>query len=108
MMMIVGGARKVANPTDQEIRTALESFDAKKVKNSEAFVVLEIDRMNFMQVSGEKDLGFDAEFQEGELKLHYRARRADFSLVEILAMLCAYRDGRPDWRGMAEWEIITF
>lgn len=106
MIFEIAGERQIANPTDADIRAVLESFTPKSAKRGEAFVVLSSSDLTYMQCSGEKVQGFDLEYQEGSTDAHFRARRNDFTLDEIVSRLIAYRDGKPDWKSAVEWERL--
>ena len=104
MVMEVSGKKRIVDPTDQDIRDCLAAFDDYTVDRGEAFLVLGPTDMTYIQTSGDKENGFDVEYQEGDTEHHYRAARADFGLDEVARMLLAFRDGNPDWKNMAQWE----
>ena len=100
------GGEKISNPTNRQIRRALESLNV--AKNGEGFVILGPDDMNYVQASGDKKIGFDLEYQEADTGHHYRAKRENFTVEEVLSALSNYRDGKPAWKAVAEWEKITW
>jgi hypothetical protein len=104
MVMVVSGDTEITDPTDQQMREHLASFDDRTVSRGEAFLILGSTDTTYIQTSGDKENGFDVEYQEGGTEHHYRAARTDFTLDEVAGMLCAYRDGNPDWKDMAQWE----
>ena len=106
MALVVSTGQKLPNPNVDDIRRALTALDVKK--NGEGFAILERDRMTYLQVSGDKSIGFDMEYQDGEVQKHFRAIRGDFSLEEAVQALVAYRDQSIDWSKYGEWTRITW
>jgi hypothetical protein len=106
MILTVSGDVTIEDPTDHDIRAALESFEARNVEDSNAFVILSQDDWTYIQSGGYKGIGFDLEFQEGDLDHHYRATREDFTLDDIASILSAYRAGNPEWKDMAQWKRL--
>lgn len=90
------------DPRDDEIRAALAGLE------SDGFAILEFDEMTYCQVAGDAAAGFAMECQDGDVDKHYRAVREDFSLDEVVAALCAYRDGHVNWDDYGQWEQITW
>jgi hypothetical protein len=64
--------------------------------------------MTYLQVSGDKTLGFTMEYQEGGVDNHYRAAREDFSLKEVAQALSEFRDGAIDWSVYGNWSHVTW
>jgi hypothetical protein len=105
MTLTINGKKKISNPSDDDILNALEALDT---RSGEAFIVLDSDDMTYMQTAGDHNVGFELEYQEGTVKRHYRASRTDIRLDEIAQALCAYRDGRPDWKKQFDFEDFSW
>ncbi|MFH1024201.1 MAG: hypothetical protein V1809_12545 [Planctomycetota bacterium] len=94
------GQKTIKNPSETDIRTAVFSLDAKK---GEAFLILGATDMNYVQASGDRDVGFDMEYQEDDLQHHYRSKHC-FSAEEIVRVFTLYKSGNPDWKRRGDWE----
>lgn len=104
--LILSSDEKIANPTDEQIREALSGLNVGR--DGEGFAILERDEMTYMQVSGDQTIGFDMEYQNGDVQKHYRAKRRDFTADEVARALAEYRDGRIDWSDYGQWSRITW
>ena len=98
------GAKKIENPTESDIRQAVFALDTKK---DDAFLILGLTDMTYIQTSGDQSVGFYLEYQEADAKHHYRAKR-ELTADEIVKALVAYSTGADDWKTMAEWEPIKW
>lgn len=98
----IAGERRIPSPTDAQIRDAVGSLDA---CTTYAFLILDRDARNSMEVSGDGREGFEIEHYEGSRGRRYRAA-GDFGLEQVVALLIAYRDGAPVWRDAARWEEV--
>lgn len=96
----VGGERRIPAPTDEDIRAAVLSLDA---RTTYAFLILDRDARNSFEVTGDAREGFSLEYYEGKSGRRYSAV-GDFTAEQTIAMLIAYRDAAPDWRAAAKWE----
>ena len=96
----VAGERRIPSPTDEDIRTAVESLDA---RTTYAFLILDRDARNSFEVSGDPREGFSLEYYEGKSGRRYSAV-GEFTADQTIAMLIAYRDAAPDWRAAVQWE----
>lgn len=96
------GDKKIENPTEAEIRQAVLALDTTK---NEAFLVLGSTDMTYIQTGGDQKVGFDLEYQESDVRHHYRAKR-DFTAEEIVRILVSYAAGTDNWKKSAEWEPI--
>ncbi|MHC4591664.1 MAG: hypothetical protein ACYS8L_03095 [Planctomycetota bacterium] len=105
MTLEVAGRQIIVNPSDEDIRAALAGFDAAA---GDAFLILSSDDMTYMQAGGDRNVGFDLEYQEGSMDQHFRATRNDIPLTEVLQVLIEYRDGRTEWKGRFDFERITW
>lgn len=105
MTLTINGETKISNPSDDDILNALQTLDT---TSGDAFVILESDEMTYMQAGGDRNVGFDLEYQEGTVEAHYRARRTDISIDEIAQAFRAYRDGQPDWKQRFDFELIRW
>jgi hypothetical protein len=98
------GDKKIKNPTENDIRQAVFALDTKKV---DAFLILGPTDMTYIQTSGDQNVGFKLEYQEIDVKRHYRANR-DLTADEIVKALVAYSTGADEWKTMAESDLITW
>ena len=97
---------KISNPDDDQIRQALESLDVQR--DGEGFAILARSKMTYAQVSGDSKIGFDLEYQERSVSCHYHAKRDDFTLDEIIKILCAYRDKDVRWSEIGDFDRIQW
>ncbi len=99
MLLSICGSRTLKNPTADDIRAAVDSFDAKQ---EEAFVMLERPDGEFVHASGDCETGFDLECVEaGE---HYFSQSKQASFEETLMTLISYAASAPDWRTHLAWK----
>lgn len=104
MELVVTGERVADEPSDEQIHDALDGLDVDK--DGEGFIILGLDDMTYVQVSGDKTIRFDLEYQEGDISRHFRAKRTDFTMEEIEKALIEYRDGTIDWSQYGQWERL--
>jgi hypothetical protein len=97
------GDKKIQNPTEADIRQAISTLDTDK---NSAFLILETSDMTYIQSSGDKKLGFDLEYQDGDKKHHFRAKRDSFTAEEIIKAMTSYSAGTDDWKKLTEWKQI--
>jgi hypothetical protein len=98
------GDEEVRSPSEADIRAAVFALDTKK---GDAFLALGPTEMTYIQTSGDPKVGFDLEYQEADVRHHYRAKR-DFAADEIVKAFVSYAAGAEDWKNMAEWELINW
>lgn len=96
------GRKSIQNPTEADIRQAVFALDTKK---NDAFLVLSLTDMTYIQTSGDQNVGFDLEYQETDIKQHYRGK-CDFTADEIVKTLVSYSIGADDWKHTVEWELL--
>lgn len=96
------GDKQIQNPTETDIRQALLGLDTKK---DGQFLILGPTDSTYIQTSGDQKVGFDMEYQEGDIKHHYRAKR-EFSADEVVRMFVSYMSGSMDWKQNTEWQSI--
>jgi hypothetical protein len=104
MTLDICADKKIRNPTESDIRQAVFALDTKKI---DAFLILGTTEMTYIQTSGDQNVGFKLEYQETDVKHHYRANR-DLAADEIVRALVAYSTGADEWKTMAEWEPVTW
>jgi hypothetical protein len=98
------GDRKIHNPEETDIRQAVLALDTKK---GEAFLILGLTDMTYIQASGDQRVGFDLEYQEADIRHHYRAK-GDFTADQIVKAFVAYSAGTEDWKKTVEWAPIKW
>jgi uncharacterized lipoprotein YehR (DUF1307 family) len=98
------GDKTIQNPTESDIRQAVFALDTKK---GDAFLILGPTDMTYIQIGGDRNVGFELEYQETDAKHHYRAKR-DLTADEIVNVLVAYSTGADEWKTMAEWEPLKW
>jgi hypothetical protein len=107
MILNLSSGSQVANPTDDQIREFLGRLNVRR--DGEGFAILGPEEgESYVQVSGDKTIGFDMEYQEGDVTKHYRAKRNDFKLDDVVRAFTEYRDGTIDWGKYGDWERITW
>ena len=104
--LTLSSGEKIRNPDHAQLQEALGKLDV--ARDGEGFAILMRTEMTYMQVSGDKKMGFDMEYQEGDVKHHYRAERTDFSLDDVVRAMEQYRDGTIDWPQYGSWHRITW
>lgn len=102
--LTIAGEKKIPNPTAADIREAVLAMDT---KTGGAFLVIEGSPMTYVQTSGDQRLGFEMEYQEANIRRHYRAKRR-FTTDEIVKVLTSYTTGADDWKKAAEWELLNW
>jgi hypothetical protein len=105
MMLTINGETTISNPSDDDIVSSLAALNT---KSRDAFVILESDEMTYMQVSGDRNVGFVLEYQEGTVEKHYQSQRKDIPFEKIAQTLYAYRDGQHHWKEWFHLECITW
>ena len=98
----VYGDKNIQNPTEADIRQAVSSL----ADEDGAFLILGTSDMTYIQAVVDRQFGFDLEYQEDDTEHHYRARRNDFTVEEIIKAMTSYSTGADDWKKTVEWELI--
>jgi hypothetical protein len=106
MILSTNSGDEVVNANDKQIREALSALDISR--DGVGWAILARSEMTYLQVSGDKTLGFAMEYQNGDVDNHYRAARENFQLEEAAHALANYRDGRIDWSVYGDWDRITW
>jgi len=106
MKLQINGKVVSRNPHRGIIRESLAGLDMDR--DGEGIAILSHDMMTYMQVGGDQKVGFDAEYQEGDVGKHYRAENDSFSLEEIVNMMSEYVEGDVDWKKYGNWSRITW
>lgn len=102
LTLSIGGGFSVQDPTDAQIHRAVWELDSAK---GDAFLILEVDEMTYVQISGDPAVGFDLEYQRATRGNHFRAEE-NFSADEIVAILQAYKNNPEDWSGDIHWQPV--
>ena len=105
-MLTLSNGTEIEDPSDEDIRNALASLSVER--DGEGFAVLAPAEMTYVQISGDSRIGFGLEYQEGSTDEHYRAKREDYTLDEIVKILIAFRDGNVRWEDVGDFERITW
>jgi hypothetical protein len=104
MTLNVGDRQTVHHPSDADIRAVLAALN---VDGGDAFAILGPDEMTYIQASGDRNVGFDLEYQDGSAARHYRATTGAIPLDDVVSAFVAYRDDRADWRAPFNFEKMT-
>ena len=104
MTLIICGEETITSPSAQDIRAAVLNLDTA----GDAFLVLSLTDMAYIQCSGDQKVGFDLEYQEGSVDSHYRAKRNDWDAETIITKLSQYAESDVSWKEGVEWEICTW
>jgi hypothetical protein len=97
----VAGVQEITNPSNEQIREAISSLV--HGPDTDDFAVLSRSDSMYMQIAGDKSIGFVMEYQDGGVENHFVSERRDFSLDEVVRALCEYRDGKIDWNDYGKW-----
>lgn len=95
MVLDICGARKIKNPTDEQIRIELGNLST---KNEDSFAILGPSEMTYIQAGGDKSVGFHLEYQDGSVDAHFQATNEKITLDEVVSAFIAFRDGHADWQ----------
>jgi len=104
MTLDICGAKRIRNPTESDIRQAVFALDNEK---DDAFLILGPTDMTYIQTGGDHKVGFVLEYQDTDVRHHYRAKR-ELTADEIVKALVAYSTGADDWKTMTEWDPIKW
>lgn len=105
MVLEICGTRQIKNPTDEQIQSELEILDD---SNEDSFAILGSSKMTYIQISGDKNIGFVLEYQEGSVDAHFRATNDKITLNEVVKAFIDYRNGNPLWQKSFTFEKITW
>lgn len=106
MKLTVNGRVVSKSPTPALIRASLVELDVDR--DGEGFLILERDKMTYLQASGDSRTGFDVEYQEGTDDEHYQVQNAPLGLEEVAAIFCDYLQGDVSWEKYGQWSEITW
>jgi hypothetical protein len=98
------GDKKINHPTEADIREAVIALTI--TTKNDAFLVLGPADWTYIQTMKRQTDAFDLEYQENDLKHHYRATR-NFTADQIIKAFTSYLTGSDDWKRMAEWEHMN-
>ena len=101
MTLEICGSKFIENPSDEEIVAELSNLD---IKCDDSFAILGPSDMTYIQIAGDKNEGFDLEYQEGNIDSHLRAKNENVPLDQVVEAFIAYRNGENDWRGNFDFE----
>src|SRR5262249_3304579 len=90
----VCGNRKIQSATASDIRREVNALDSKR---DDAFLMLGASDMTYIQTTGDQRNGFIVEYQETDVRHHYRAKRK-LTADEIVKALVSYSAGSDEWK----------
>lgn len=105
MKLNIQGETTIDNPSDNDIRKALYELDADA---GDAFVILEQDDLNYIQTSGDRNMGFVVEYQKENTNNHYQSKNCQILIDEVVRALICFRDGSDEWLQKIEFEKMTW
>lgn len=95
----------IKNPSDEDIRDAFSKLDT---KTGVDFIILGPTAMTYIQASGDRNVGFDLEYQEGTVDKHFRAKEKHITLKDVVNAFIAYRNGSTNWQDKFDFERISW
>jgi hypothetical protein len=95
----------IKNPSDEDIRNAFSKLDT---KTGDAFIILGPTDMTYIQSSGDRNVGFDLEYQEGTTDKHFRAKEKHITFDDVVNAFIAYRNGSTNWQDKFDFERIRW
>lgn len=104
MTLVICGDKKIETPSDEQIRTELANLNT---SNEDSFAVLGNTDLTYIQISGDKTVGFDLEYQQGSVDAHFKATDENISLDQVVEAFISYRDGTLQWLKSFTFEGIT-
>ena len=102
----VNGKVVSKNPDQKAIRDSLAGLNVDR--DGEGFVILAQNAMTYIQISGDPQRGFGAEYQEGDIDKHFRAQNESFALDEVATMMTEYLQGNINWEKYGAWPKIKW
>jgi hypothetical protein len=106
MTLNVNGDIVSEDPDERTIRDSLSGLNVER--DGEGFAILGPNEMRYLQISGDPQMGFDAEYQEGDIESHFRAQNESFTLNEVVSMMTEYRRGNVNWEKYGTWSKIKW
>lgn len=105
MLLRLGSGEEIVDPTQEDLRTVLASFDGGET----AFLILEEDPMtrNFMQATGDGQT-FYLEFAEAGEPVQWGTRDKDVSFETACHLLMLYRRGDESYKTLVKWEVQEY
>ena len=101
------GKDKIRNPTEEQVRTALDKLD---VDENEGFAILGRNESTpyFIQVNGDRNVGFYLEYNDGSVKDRmFYATDKQLSLEEVTVAFLSYHRGDDKWRTQFEYKKLS-
>lgn len=105
MELDICGDKIIKKPSDQDIRNAFAGLDT---KTSAAFVILSRTTMTYIQAAGDRNVGFDLEYQDGTIEEHFKAKDKLMTIDDVVDAFIAYRNGDKNWKNGFDFERITW
>ncbi|MHC4745079.1 MAG: hypothetical protein ACYS8Z_24445 [Planctomycetota bacterium] len=105
MELDICGDKIIKNPSDEDIRNAFAKLDT---KTSAAFIILSRTTMTYIQAAGDRNVGFDLEYQEAAIEEHFKAKDKIMTIDDVVDAFIAYRNGDKNWRNKFDFERITW
>jgi len=105
MQLQICDDKKIKNPSDEDIRDAFSKLDT---KTDVAFIILGPTKMTYIQATGDRNVGFELEYQEGTIDEHFRAKDKHITLDDVVNAFIAYRNGSTNWQDKFDFERISW
>ena len=100
MKLTVGSADPIANPSAEQIRSALDALG----DSSDSFAILAASELTYIQTSGTPADGFVLEYQTGSTEQHFRSESDSVPLDTVTEAFLLYAEADPSWREVASWQ----
>ena len=91
------------NPTNDEIRTELESLPG---GDQISCIELRLSKTDYIEAGGSTEEGFYIRFQEYSEGGQYEAKDKEITLDETAKLLQDFQNRNEDWRSAVEWRRI--
>jgi hypothetical protein len=101
MRLTTGTGVKLDDPTPDQIREVLSGLPPE----GDNFAIYERDGMTYVQVVGDADTGFMAEYQIGSTSQHYRAADTAIPLEAIVEIMLSFARDDGSYLSMQTWEL---
>ncbi len=104
MTLQINAAKWIPNPSDDQILNELARL---RDEDGDSFAILGATDLTYIQAAGDARVGFELEYQEGDIDAHFRATDKKITLAQVVKAFTAFRDGNPAWRSSFTFEKMT-